>query len=138
MRLKWAAMSEGEKPKPMRQRCRQDVALFASWGIDMLKVDACSVQETPEVRCCLCNARVGALQPHVRPYLSHQVVVQRWAGLLNASGRRILFSDCHNGCMTDGKGPAWDPWCAVAANMWRNSGDIEVRAPMDGDSVVRP
>lgn len=34
----------------MCHRCRQDVALFASWGIDMLKVDACSVQETPEVR----------------------------------------------------------------------------------------
>lgn len=34
--------------------------------------------------------------------------------------------------MTDGKGPAWAPWCTVAANMWRNSGDIEVRAPVDG------
>jgi alpha-galactosidase len=81
----------------------QDAALFVSFGADMLKLDACAVTEPA------------------------QTVVQRWSALLNASGRPVLLSDCHNGCMNDKRErPAqqWAPWCADALNMWRTSRDI--------------
>lgn len=78
---------------------KQDVALFASWGIDMIKVDACAVVESSET------------------------VMQRWQQLLNATGRPILFSNCHNGCETHGTD--WQPWCASLNNMWRTSADIQ-------------
>merc|ERR1712070_224494 len=52
-----------------------------------------------------------------------QVLVQRWHDLLNATGRPVLFSNCHNGCVTsDGELPAW---CAELSNMWRTHGDIK-------------
>lgn len=90
-----APMSEGYEA--------QDAALFVSWGADMLKVDACSVTESPVT------------------------VMERWARLLNASGRPVLLSDCHNGCMNDPRArpvQQWAPWCTGAVNMWRTSKDI--------------
>ena len=81
----------------------QDAALFVSWGADMLKIDACSTTEASEI------------------------LVQRWAQLLNASGRHVLLSDCHNGCMNDPRArpvEQWAPWCTAAVNMWRTSRDI--------------
>lgn len=85
-----APMSEGYEA--------QDVALFAEWGFDMLKLDACHVTEASDV------------------------VVDRWRKLLNESGRRVLFSDCHNGCETNSP---WKPWCGNSTNMWRSSKDIQ-------------
>lgn len=82
-------MSEGYEEK--------DAALFASWGADMLKVDACGTTESAET------------------------LVSRWSSVLNATGRPILFSDCHNGCETG----SWKPYCADKANMWRSSRDIQ-------------
>lgn len=89
----------------------QDVHLFTSWGIDMLKVDACY---TP-----------------VPPASKNKDIIQLWNRLLNESGRKVLFSNCRNGCRTDngttskhGFSP-WAPWCAELTNMWRNSGDIK-------------
>jgi len=79
-----------------------DAALFASWGIDMLKVDACAVTEPA------------------------YTVMSRWADLLNSTGRPILLSNCHNGCMNNGSASfQWAPWCAAKLNMWRTSGDIK-------------
>lgn len=80
---------------------KQDVALFVSWGADMLKVDACGTQEPP------------------------QMLVARWSKLLNESGRRVLFSNCHNGCESQHGRGGWSPWCAADANMWRSSQDIQ-------------
>ena len=84
-----APMSEGYE--------RQDAALFASWNVSMLKVDACSVNETS------------------------RAIMSRWASLLNATGVPILLSNCRNGCLSD----AWEPWCADLTNMWRTSKDIQ-------------
>ena len=80
----------------------QDAALFVSWGADMLKVDGCSVSEPSED------------------------IMERWARLLNASGRPVLLSDCHNGCMNDPRDPknGWESWCTGAVNLWRTSRDI--------------
>eukprot|EP01060_Flectonema_neradi_P037935 TRINITY_DN779_c5_g1_i1.p1 TRINITY_DN779_c5_g1~~TRINITY_DN779_c5_g1_i1.p1 ORF type:complete len:404 (+),score=84.65 TRINITY_DN779_c5_g1_i1:68-1279(+) len=77
----------------------QDVALFVSWNIDYIKIDACSTQEDPDV------------------------LMNRWHTLLNESGRPILLSNCHNGCMTH-LGPL-QPWCQQYTNMWRVSVDIK-------------
>lgn len=82
----------------------QDVALFVSYGSDMLKVDACAVAEADK-----------------------QTVMQKWATLLNASGRPVLLSNCRNGCLSAPGTPPpmqWQPWCAELTNMWRSSGDI--------------
>jgi alpha-galactosidase len=79
---------------------KQDIAQFASWDIDMVKVDACGATEAPEG------------------------IVRRWQELLNATGRHILFSDCHNGCMLQPGHPTWEPWCGELTNMWRTSSDI--------------
>ena len=85
-----APMSEYYEP--------QDVDLFISWGIDYIKVDACSTKESPEV------------------------LMQRWHTLLNESGRPVLLSNCRNGCLTT-DGPL-DSWCQKYTNMWRVSTDI--------------
>ena len=45
--------------------------------MDMIKVDACYVEESSET------------------------IVYRWKDMLNATGRPVLLSDCHNGCMHD-------------------------------------
>lgn len=83
----------------------QDAALFMSWGIDMIKVDACWTTE------------------------ENEVLMRRWQQELNASTRPILFSNCRNGCLSDSEvvdAPqyAWAPWCAETTNMWRTSFDI--------------
>jgi alpha-galactosidase len=94
---------------------KQDVALFASWDIDMVKVDACGITEDPKV------------------------IVTRWQELLNATGRPILFSDCHNGCWLQPDHPAWEPWCGELTNMWRTStdiGDIWTKVMTNLDTLV--
>ena len=56
-----------------------------------------------------------------------QQLMQTWEKELNATGRPILFSNCHNGCQTEKGGSdndGWQPWCAKLSNMWRSSGDI--------------
>jgi alpha-galactosidase len=85
-----APMSEGYE--------KQDVALFAEWGVAGVKIDACSVHEPAET------------------------VMERWAQLLNATGKPILVSNCRNACM--GNPPTFAPWCKPTLNMARSSGDI--------------
>ena len=91
----------------------QDAFLFAlEYGADMVKVDACG----------------DTLPP--------RELVTRWQEQLNATGRAVLFSNCHNGCETDRRGPGnvsspggWEPWCAELSNMWRSSADISSAWP---------
>ena len=83
----------------------EDASLFAQWGADMLKVDACGDVE------------------------NHTAIVARWRAAIEATGRPILFSNCHNGCQTDagpGHPDSWlpDNQCERDANMWRSSADI--------------
>lgn len=106
--LKWGHYTDAgthacNKDAPMSEGFEaQDAALFVSFGADMLKVDACAVTE------------------------NSATVMERWTRLLNASGRPVLLSDCHNGCMNDPRSPVqqWAPWCTDAVNMWRTSRDI--------------
>lgn len=92
-----APMSEGYE--------HQDATVFAEWGIDMIKIDSCGVQE------------------------GNETVTRRWAQELNSTGRPILFSNCHNGCVTPGfmgknYSVGWADWCTSEANMWRTGSDI--------------
>jgi alpha-galactosidase len=102
--------------KPMSQGYEhQDATLFAlDYGADMIKVDAC-------------GASIAALE-----------LMQRWNKELNATGRPVLFSNCHNACMTDGcchangtRPPGsravggYEEWCGDLSNMWRTSADIK-------------
>ena len=106
--LKWGHYTDAGKyacngDAPMSEGFEaQDAALFVGWGADMLKVDACSVVEPAET------------------------VMIRWAQLLTATGRPVVLSDCHNGCMNDPRFPKqqWAPWCTNTVNMWRTSADI--------------
>eukprot|EP01083_Nonionella_stella_P265921 900201_1 len=75
----------------------QDLSLFISWKIDMIKVDACAVKGNDT-----------------------QIIFQ-WRDDLNATGRSILFSNCRNQCLQNN----WKPWCISLSNMWRISGDIQ-------------
>lgn len=80
----------------------QDAFLFAlEYGADMVKVDACAAT------------------------LPAKELMQRWHDELNATGRPVLFSNCHNGCMTR----EWEPWCGEVSNMWRSSADISAHWP---------
>lgn len=75
-----------------------DALQFAAWGADMLKIDACAREEPSDV------------------------VMAKWRDAINATGRKILISNCHNGCETDdGLLPSY---CRATANMWRSSRDI--------------
>ena len=98
------------RDKPMSQGFEhQDAFLFAlEYGADMVKVDACAAT------------------------LPAEELMTRWKTQLNATGRPVLFSNCHNGCETDGRHDpsslgGWLPWCAELSNMWRSSRDISAK-----------
>ena len=94
------------KDAPMSQGYEhQDARLFAlEYKADMIKVDAC-----------------GATLPA-------ETLMKRWQTELNATGRPVLFSNCHNGCVTqhggtgtpNGTTASWRPWCPTLSNMWRS------------------
>ena len=97
----------GDKPMSEGYEWR-DAALFAEWGVDMLKVDACGVRGE-----------------------NHTTIVARWRAAIENTSRPMLFSNCHNGCQTDTAhssppGSDWLPGnqCSRDANMWRSSRDI--------------
>jgi len=84
----------------------KDIELYISWGIDSLKVDALDMSR---------NANFTF------------ETVQKWSQLLNATGRKIIFSNCHMGCMSkmDERRGGWHPWCRQLTNMWRVNKDIQ-------------
>jgi len=84
----------------------KDIELYVSWGADMLKVDALDMSK---------NANFT------------MQLVQKWSKMLNATGRQIIFANCHMGCMSkiDERRGGWHPWCKQLTNMWRVSRDIQ-------------
>ena len=86
----------------------QDISLFLSWDIDMIKIDSCNVE--------------GNITSNIFEF----------GQLLNKSyqilGKPILFSNCHNGCMNDKSKSKyiirqWKTYCINKFNMWRISND---------------
>ncbi|MBV9336134.1 MAG: alpha-galactosidase [Solirubrobacterales bacterium] len=84
----------------------QDAATFASWGVDYLKYDRCSIPfgDFP-----------GQSEQQVQ-----QTLNTRMSNALKATGRPIVFSICN-------PDPGDDPWRwgAPIANLWRTTPDIE-------------
>ncbi|XP_065838167.1 uncharacterized protein [Oscarella lobularis] len=77
----------------------QDAELFASWGADYVKVDACRTTESPEI------------------------LMNRWKNALNATKRPMVFSNCLNNCTLVPN--TWHSWCPVDSNLWRTCEDID-------------
>jgi len=78
----------------------QDAKTYASWGIDYLKYDWCSM---------------GRIYPNSVLRAGYQ----KMGEALLASGRPIVFSLCEYGM-----GDVWTWGPAVAGNLWRTTGDI--------------
>ena len=76
----------------------QDVALFASFGVDYIKADRCNVPTTAVL---------------------HELF-GRWPAAVAASGRPMVLSASDNG----GPDQPW-AWGPTAANQWRTTGDIQ-------------
>jgi alpha-galactosidase len=82
----------------------QDAATFASWGVDYVKYDRCSIP-------------YGDF-PDESERQVQQTLYTRMSNALNATGREIVFSMCN-------PGPGQDPWQwgAPIANLWRTTLD---------------
>ncbi|HZC51364.1 MAG TPA: alpha-galactosidase, partial [Mycobacterium sp.] len=102
----------------------QDADIFASWGIDFVKVD-------------WCNVPFGDF-----PGLSQQDVAKKlytaYSQALKATGRPMLFSICE-------WNPALQPWTWAPAisNMWRSNNDYgdswdQVLANLDQEAALAP
>ena len=75
---------------------QQDVATFASWGVDYIKADRCNASG-----------------------LVMKDIYARWRDAIAASGRPIVLSASDNGAVQE----PW-AWGPVTAHQWRMSGDI--------------
>ena len=80
---------------------REDAAMFASWGVDLLKYDWCSA---------------GALY---KTQADMRAVYQKMGDALHATGRPIVYSLCQYGLFDVG---SWGR--AVGANLWRTGEDL--------------
>ena len=91
----------------------QDVATFASWGVDYIKADRC-------------NVPTGTDLP---------TLFGRWPAAIAASGRAIVLSASDNGGVQD----PW-AWGPITAHQWRTTGDISdsytsMLSRMDGNAA---
>ena len=90
----------------------QDAQMYASWGFDYLKYDACSF--IPEV--------MEKQAPHDKAEQMRimQAAYVKMGKALKATGRPIVYSLCQYG---------WDaPWewaPAAGGNLWRSTGDVQ-------------
>jgi len=85
---------------------RQDADTYAGWGIDYLKYDLCSYQDTN--------------MPKEPTLAEHQAPYKLMGAALAAQSRDITFSLCQYGLADVWK---WGP--EVRGNLWRTTGDIE-------------
>jgi alpha-galactosidase len=81
----------------------QDAAMWARWGIDLLKHDWCSYDRI---------ARDNSLAELQKPYLIMRDALAR-------TGRDIVYSLCQYGM-----GNVWEWGADVGGNYWRTSGDL--------------
>ena len=92
----------------------QDAKMYADWGVDFLKYDACSLRE--DMR------KMKAAHPE-NPNAAKELMLtayKRMGDALKATGRPIIYSLCQYGMFEPWK---WGP--SYGANMWRTTDDIE-------------
>jgi alpha-galactosidase len=96
----------------------KDVALFASWGIDYVKVDNC--YPNTGTSAATSRTQLGGTVDGVTPDAVYQTAQQgdytNWANAIKASGRPMVFSIC-----------AWwfYAWEPTIGNMFRTTKDIK-------------
>ena len=89
----------------------QDARTYASWGIDYLKYDLCSVRDIMDQEAPGNPEKQFALQ---------KAAYEKMHKALEATGRPIVFSLCQYGWNDVWK---WGP--EVGGNLWRTTGDIQ-------------
>lgn len=89
----------------------QDAKLYASWGIDFLKYDACSFIDQVMVKQAP-NDKVAQMRMMESAY-------KKMASALKATGRPIVFSLCEYGLDA-----VWEWAPSAGGNLWRTTGDI--------------
>lgn len=82
-----------------------DMATFAEWGADYIKVDSCSHNRS-------------------EPQTARQLW-ERYPAAINATGRPMLYSIVCNCAPGRGKDPPW-AWGQNVANSWRTNIDIQI------------
>lgn len=92
----------------------QDAQMYASWGIDFLKYDLCSLQEPMQV---LTEKNGGDT---TAAFAMMREAYRKMGVALRATGRPILYSLCQYGLDEVWK---WGP--EVGAQMWRTTDDID-------------
>jgi alpha-galactosidase len=96
----------------------RDAALFASWGVDYVKVDNCfpNVGTTASADRALMGGTVDGIEPSARYQAAQLVDYTNWANAIKAAGRPMVFSIC-----------AWwsYPWEPTLGNMFRTTKDIK-------------
>jgi alpha-galactosidase len=93
----------------------QDARLFASWGVDLVKVDWCCTHPkhlSDKTRSCPRNERQDYGDT------GQEMLYKRWRAAIDKSGRPMLLSVCEWGT-----GKPW-LWAPQIANMWRTTEDI--------------
>ncbi|WP_394840227.1 NPCBM/NEW2 domain-containing protein [Pendulispora rubella] len=90
------ATCTGKTPGSMDHE-NQDVAKFASWGVDYIKADRCNVPSGADLA----------------------ELFGRWLPAIRASGRPMVLSASDNGGVQE----PWS-WGPYAAHQWRTTGDI--------------
>ena len=92
----------------------QDAKLYASWGVDFLKYDLCSFQDS--------MLKAAAEHPE-KPGVKKEMMItayRKMGDALKAAGRPIFYSLCQYGLDQPWK---WGP--EVGAQMWRTTDDID-------------
>jgi hypothetical protein len=110
----------------------QDASLFVSWGIDMIKVDACNtgsasdndVDQTlitrwSDVLAALTNNNTATVDTTSTSLKSRSSMRSTSSSRSStapapaAAARTVLLSNCRNGCLSDNETThaAWEPWC---------------------------
>jgi alpha-galactosidase len=96
----------------------KDIALFASWGIDFVKVDNCypNVGTSTSTDRTQMGGTVDGTVPNQRYQTAQQADFTAWANGIKAAGRPMLFSICAWWFYT------WEP---TLGNMFRTTKDIK-------------
>ena len=93
---------------------KQDMDLFASWGADLIEVDACggAVDEATWAEYVL-TRNVWVLLPVIFDSSESETSRSRYRDAINATGRPMVHSVC-----AEGMADVWT-WGMGVGNMWR-------------------
>ena len=108
---------------------------FADVGADELNIDhMCNVPACEDAPGRFNQSGINKYFHQIVPHYQ-QSTLQRWAAAIAQVNRTrdVLFHNCDIGCapaegLSSSTPRPWGEWCRKTANMWRTSGDINVRS----------